>query len=552
MDYQQQYQLWLKNATDSDIKRSLASMSGNQEEIRNAFTGELQFGTAGLRGVMTAGTNRMNVYTVYRASEGLARYMDANQMTTCAITYDSRLNSQLFSKLTAATLASHGITVYITRQCMPTPFLSYLVRYYNCAIGVNVTASHNPASYNGYKVYDGTGGQIFGEAVDQITEQILQVQLFEKPLPRFEDYADTLIKFTSPLAEQSYVQCVLGEGLGDAKGLNVVYTPLNGAGYEIVPQVLRQSGVSNLEVVPPQSMPDGNFATCPYPNPEKPEALSLAMQMALHQQQDIVIANDPDCDRLGVAVMHQGQCVQLNGNEVGVLLCDYVLSQMQKVGKLPKDGVVVRTFVTSPMVDALCRKYGASVRCVLTGFKYVGDVATKLQNQGQGEKFVFGFEESCGYLKGNYVRDKDGVVASMLIAQCASFYKKRGLTLVDRLNQLYGEFGYYFLRTLIYRFDGVVGGQIKDKLLGKLRKDAPKKWGNSPICEVVDFLNQTTYDVPKDNTMRLIAQDGSQVIIRPSGTEPIVKCYVCVHGEREDCLQRFEKIKQDVDTLFAE
>lgn len=543
-----QYKYWLEHATDKEVLRSLKSMS--EQDVRNAFSADLQFGTGGLRGIMTAGTNRMNVYTVYRATEGLARYMTANGMRSCAVTYDSRINSDVFSRLTAATLASHGIKVYITKECMPTPFLSFITRYYGCDAGVNVTASHNPSSYNGYKVYDRYGCQLTDAAALAVTEQIEAVDMFERPLPVFEDYAGREIEYTDEKAEQAYVQCVLAESLNSADGLTVAYSPLNGAGYRITPKVLRYKG-ARVDVVEEQSRPDGRFVTCPYPNPEKAEALTLVMKLAREKGSDIVIANDPDSDRLGVAVRDGGEYVQLTGNEVGILLCDYVLSALTERGEMPERPIVVKTIVTSIMVDSVCAKYGAEVTDVLTGFKYIGDVINKLEQAGEVNRYVFGFEESCGYLKGSYVRDKDGVVAAGLVAECAAYYKRQGKTLLDRMRELYAEYGNYYLKTLSYRFEGVEGAAVKEQLLADLRVNPVTALGESKVVKTCDFLTQTQYDLPRSDVLRYNSADGSQLIIRPSGTEPLIKCYVTVSGTPEQTAARYAAIEAQLNGMFA-
>ena len=548
MNFQEKYDLWLSSVKDSHVLAELKAM--NRAQIEEAFTGDLSFGTAGLRGVMSAGTNRMNVYTVYRATAGVAQYMLANGMKKCAITYDSRNNSRLFSEIAAATLARQGIEVVITKECMPTPYLSYMVRELGCDMGINVTASHNPSEYNGYKVYDSKGCQLLDEAAGVVTDYIEKVDMFAEPLPVYAEYEDKLITYSDDELQAKYVKTVLAEGFNKAKGLSVVYTPLNGAGYRIVPQVLASIGVADLHVVAQQSMPDGNFATCPYPNPEKAEALQLALELAAAKAADIVIANDPDCDRLGVAAKCDGGYRQLSGNEVGVLLTDYVLGQLSSKNKLPAQPVVVKTIVTTNMINAVADNYGVGVREVLTGFKYIGDVIGQLEKKRKQRNYVFGFEESCGYLKGSYVRDKDGVVAAMLIAQCASYNKQQGISLVEKLEQLYQQYGYYQEKTLSYKFDGVQGEEIKNQLLANLRATKLEKLGDSPVVDTCDFATQTDYDLPPSNVMRFVSADGSQLIVRPSGTEPLIKCYVSVHGDKQSNTAKFQAIKSQIDAMF--
>lgn len=546
-DYLKQYKLWLKHVTDEQLLAQLKGMTDS--EIEEAFSGELSFGTAGLRGIMSAGSARMNVYTVYRATAGLSQYMKSHNMTSCAITYDSRNNSRLFSEVTAATLASHGIKVYITREGMPTPYLSFVIRELGCDMGVNVTASHNPAKYNGYKVYDGSGCQLLDDDANAVTCCIDKVRLFDKPLPVFDNYGD-LIEYVD--LEEQYINRVLQERLTNAPldGLKVVYTPLNGVGYRVVPEVFGRVGLRHLDIVPQQATPNGDFPTCPYPNPELPQALTLARELATAKQADIVIANDPDCDRLGVAVKVDSSFHQLSGNEVGVLLTDYVLTNLHEQGKLLPHSVIVKTIVTTPMVDAIAHDYGVTVKDVLTGFKYIGNVIAQLEKSGKEDSFVFGFEESCGYLKGSYVRDKDGVIAALLIAECAAYHKQRGLTLVDRLSQLYGQYGYFLQKTESYRFEGLEGERVKNQLLANLRKLPIAKLGNSKVVDTCDFLTQTAMDLPKSDVLRYRSEDGSQLIVRPSGTEPLIKCYVTVKGNSKDLVQRYDLIKQQMEKLL--
>ena len=373
-DYNNKYKLWQQKVTDEDVKQSLSAMT--QEDIKNAFSSELSFGTGGLRGIMSAGTDRMNVYTVHRTTVGLAKYMQKHSFNSCAVTFDSRLNSERFSQITAATLAQYGITVYLTKECMPTPFLSFMVRHLHCDLGVNITASHNPSCYNGYKVYDSNGCQLTDNAANEVTSYIDKVDMFETPLPSFNG-SDGKINYIDGSVEQAYKQSVLQQTLGNADGLKIVYTPLNGAGHRIVPDVLKTLGVAELNIVPEQSYPDGNFETCPYPNPEKAEALTLAIKLAVEKHADIVIATDPDSDRLGVEVNNGGNVIQRTGNEVGVLLTDYILNKRKQQGTLPERPVVVKTIVTTKMVDSVAKEYGAEVIDVLTGFKYIGDVIDK-------------------------------------------------------------------------------------------------------------------------------------------------------------------------------
>lgn len=549
-DYKETYKFWLEHATDASVHSGLRAMARDEANIQDAFYKDLEFGTAGLRGIMEAGTNRLNVYTIFRATMGVAHYMQSHEMSSCAITYDSRNNSQLFSETAAATLAYCGIKVYLTRECMPTPYLSFMVRNYKTDMGINVTASHNAAPYNGYKVYDCEGCQLTDDAANEVTEFIKAVDPFEIPIPAFADYVGELIEYADEDMCTKYKQCVIAQGLNDASGISVVYSPLNGAGYKVVPEVLRCVGLTNLQVVSEQSVPNGDFPTCPYPNPEKAEALALALKLAKSSGADAVLANDPDCDRLGVAVRHNGDYVILSGNDVGLLLCDYILSYKAQQGTLCERPVIVKTIVSTVMVETLAKKYNAEVWNVLTGFKYIGNAIKELENAGEEHRFLFGFEESCGYLKGSYVRDKDGVVASMLASQCIAFWHKQGKTLVDRLNELKTELGNSVQKTFSYTFEGAEGAQKIKELFVAIRNHPLTKLGNSKIVATTDFLTQTQMKLPKSNVIRYNSQDGSQLILRPSGTEPLVKCYVTAQGDDQTIQKRFAEIKNQLDAVM--
>lgn len=544
-EYISRYEFWCKNATDVDVLNSLEQMKSDEEKIKDAFYADIEFGTGGLRGIMEAGTNRMNVYTVFRATFGVALYMKKHGFSACAITYDSRNNSQKFSQVAAATLAWQGIKVYLTKECMPTPFLSFMVRNYGADMGINLTASHNAAQYNGYKVYDGNGCQLTDNAANEVMQQILTVDPFEHALPNFADFEKDVI-YADEQTEEKYVQAVFAESLNSAD-ISVMYTPLNGAGYRIVPKILRRIGVK-VSVVEEQSMPNGNFPTCPYPNPEKAEALSLALSRA--KGVDLVVANDPDSDRLGVAVCTEQGPRILSGNEVGELLCDYILSVRKQRGTLSQNPIVVKTIVSTPMADKIAAKYGATIVDVLTGFKYIGDKINKLEEHGKEDDFVFGFEESCGYLKGSYVRDKDGVVAAMLVCECATYYKKQGKTLLDRLQELSEEFGNYVFRTVSYTFSGSAGVARKEEIFRNLRKNPLQSVGTSAVVDTCDFLSQIKYDVPKSNVLRYRTADGCQLILRPSGTEPLAKCYICAVGTMQEVAEKIDAIVCQLNGIF--
>lgn len=541
------YRRWLCHVTDEEMLSQLKKMTA--EEIEDAFYRDLEFGTGGMRGKMGPGTNCLNGYTIAGATEGLARYMKAHGFGTAVITYDSRLHSREFSQKTAAVLATDGITVYLTDDCMPTPFLSFAIRALGADIGINITASHNPMEYNGYKVYDATGCQVLDEVAREITGYIEKVDPFgvvcgdEAALVR-----EGKIRSVEEKIISAYKDAVLAEGLDRADGLRVVYTPLNGAGYAVVPEVLRRVGVEDLYIVPEQSVPDGRFPTCPFPNPEKAPALALAVAAAEKRNADLVVANDPDCDRLGVAVKAPDGFRPLTGNEVAVLLADYLLSAQRADGTLPAAPLLVTTIVSTPMVKAIAADYHAQVTEVLTGFKYIGDVLNRLEKQGEEKRFVLGFEESCGYLKGTYARDKDGVVAAMLVCTMAARAARQGTTLWERLQQLYRQYGYFAQRLLSYRFDGADGAARKAQILQALREHPFTALADSRVTEVTDLLQPS--DLPKADVLLCSSEDGSRLVVRPSGTEPLIKCYLMVRGTPAGNARRLDAIAAQLDKVL--
>ncbi len=548
--YMDRYNNWVARAKEATVVRQLAEMSGDHKAIENAFYQNLQFGTAGLRGIMGAGSACLNYYTILRATEGLALYMDKHNMTSCAVTFDSRHNGEYFCQTVASVMASHNIVCHITQQCQATPYLSYMVRQLHCDIGVNITASHNPGEYNGYKVYDNTGCQLLDEVADEVTAFIEGVDAFDLSVGAFEGYLQAgLIGYTSDSLLDHYIQDCLKTSTASCQGLNVTFTPLCGAGYKVVPQVLEAIGTSNIHIVAEQGVPDGDFPTCSYPNPEKAEAMALSIQQAKANGSDIVIGTDPDCDRLGVAVQHNGQFVQLSGNDVGILMCDYVLSQRSANGTLPTGGVVVRTIVSSILVDRLCASYGVTITEVLTGFKYIGNIINKLEEQGQADKFVIGYEESCGYLIGTSVRDKDAVVASILIAELTAHHKRNGLTLIDRMNQLAEQYGTYQYLTLSYKFAGAEGAVVKQKLLDSIRANGIPTIAGLPTTGT-DYLTTQIGDLPRADVMSFVSSDGTKLIVRPSGTEPLIKCYITVSGTREHNEATIATITAELDALM--
>lgn len=531
------YAVWCEKA--SLYKADLDSMS--DEDKKEAFYKDLEFGTAGLRGILGAGTNRLNVYTIGKVTKGLALYLLAHKKSdvTVAISYDSRNCSEEFARYAAAVLAECGIKAYITDKLQPTPYLSYMVRSLKCDAGIMITASHNPAKFNGYKVYGADGCQVTDNAATEIFSFIEGVDTFSvRPADFDKAVASGAIEFAD--VTRAYLDEVYKRSVGAARDVSVVYTPLNGTGASIVPQMFRERGFNNVTIVPEQAMPDGNFPTTPYPNPEKAEALRLAVELAKKTGADIVIGTDPDADRIGVAVKTGDGYRLISGNEMGVLLIDYIFSHAKA---LPKNPVVVKTIVTTDLAARVAERYGAEVREVLTGFKYIGEVIKKLEQKGEGDRFVFGYEESYGYLSGTYVRDKDAVVASMLVAEMAADYLKEGKTLADVLDGIYSEFGKYYHRTVSFTYEGAAGAQKMREVLTSVRNNPPVEIDGSAVVESIDYLTQTKFDLPKSNVLSFKAADGSKLIVRPSGTEPLIKVYITAASGGE---QRIDAILDQV------
>lgn len=531
------YAVWCEKA--SLYKADLDSMS--DEDKKEAFYKDLEFGTAGLRGILGAGTNRLNVYTIGKVTKGLALYLLAHKKSgvTVAISYDSRNCSEEFARYAAAVLAECGIKAYITDKLQPTPYLSYMVRSLKCDAGIMITASHNPAKFNGYKVYGADGCQVTDAAATEIFSFIEGVDTFSvRPADFDKAVASGAIEFAD--VTRAYLDEVYKRSVGAARDVSVVYTPLNGTGASIVPQMFRERGFNNVTIVPEQAMPDGNFPTTPYPNPEKAEALRLAVELAKKTGADIVIGTDPDADRIGAAVKTGDGYRLISGNEMGVLLIDYIFSHAKA---LPKNPVVVKTIVTTDLAARVAERYGAEVREVLTGFKYIGEVIKKLEQKGEGDRFVFGYEESYGYLSGTYVRDKDAVVASMLVAEMAADYLKEGKTLADVLDGIYSEFGKYYHRTVSFTYEGAAGAQKMREVLTSVRNNPPVEIDGSAVVESIDYLTQTKFDLPKSNVLSFKAADGSKLIVRPSGTEPLIKVYITAASGGE---QRIDAILDQV------
>lgn len=542
------YARWKQRAIeDPDLLDELKSIAGQDEEILDRFYRELAFGTGGLRGVIGAGENRMNIYTVRKATQGLADYLNASDSENAvAISFDSRIKSPLFAREAARVLAANGIKVHIFDELEPTPVLSFAVRSLHCQAGIMITASHNPAKYNGYKCYGADGCQMTDADANAVTAYIRKVEIFDgvKVADYSEAVRDGRIQVIGPELLEDFLQHVAGEqlrpGICHEVPLSVVYTPLNGTGNKPVREMLHRIGVSALAVVPEQEKPDGNFPTAPYPNPEIRQAFACALKLAETVKPDLLLATDPDCDRVGIAVLDSGDYTLMTGNEVGCLLLNYVLTTRAELGTLPEYPVTVKTIVTSDLVLRIAEKFGCEVREVLTGFKYIGEQIGLLEKEGHPERYVFGFEESYGYLSGTYVRDKDGVNASMLICEMAAYYKKQGKSLLDVLDALYAEFGVYRHILINAEFEGAEGMATMHKLMESLRENRPQEIAGLAVMRFSDYLASRSVDMrtgaetvltlPKSNVLVFGLEDGAGVIVRPSGTEPKIKAYVTATG----------------------
>lgn len=552
-DYNELYSLWCEKCKDETLRDELVSIDGKNEEILDRFYKKLEFGTAGLRGVLGAGTNRMNIYTVNQATQGIADYLNAEfDSPSVAIAYDSRINSDVFAKETAGVFAANGIKVYIYPELVPTPMLSFAVRRLGCASGVIITASHNPAKYNGYKCYDPEGYQMTDAAAAEAYKYIQKVDMFKDVKKvAFEDgLKDGSIEYISEdISEEffSLVQSkVINPDICKSAGLKVIYTPLNGTGNKPVRKILSRIGIGNVRVVPQQELPDGNFPTCPYPNPEIRQVFECAINMAKEDPADILLATDPDCDRMGIAVYHDGEYRLMSGNEVGALFTEYVLSQYKEKGIMPKNPVVIKSFVTTDLVRVIAESYGAKVENLLTGFKYIGEYITNLEREGKESDFVVGMEESYGYLLGIHARDKDAVVASQLVCDMASHYKSKGMTLIDVINGLYDKFGIYLNRVESFEFEGAAGMKKMADIMDGLRKNSPDCVGGLKVVDVTDYKDTAKTGLPSSNVISFTLESGNGVVVRPSGTEPKIKIYVTAVSDSFDGAEKlFGKLIED-------
>ena len=539
MDCRSLYNLWCEKVTDPELQADLKVMgeSGDEAAIEDAFYRTLEFGTAGLRGVLGAGTNRMNIHTVGQATQGIANFIKAQsgegELGTVAICYDSRINSQLFAHTAASVLAANGIKSYVYPRLQPTPALSFATRYLGCAIGINITASHNPSKYNGYKVYGSDGCQIASEIADAITQAIETVDVFDdvRTMPFEKAQEAGLANFIGEEVLDAFLDAVYEQHVEQEESdLRVVYTPLNGTGLECVTRILKRIGVTDVHVVPEQEKPDGNFPTCPYPNPEIREALQCGINLCEEVHPDLLLATDPDADRVGIAVKDGNDYQLLSGNEVGVLLLDFICRMRKANGTLPENPVAVTTIVSTSLVDPVAAKYGVDMRRVLTGFKYIGGVIAELEQKNEKDRFIFGFEESYGYLAGTHARDKDAVVASMLICQMARYYRTLGKNLYQAMQDIYREFGFHHNRTVSYTFEGSAGAEAMASIMAGFREKPLTEIAGLKVEQFLDY-KQGVNGLPSANVLEFDLEKGNKVIVRPSGTEPKVKVYLFTVGE---------------------
>ena len=536
MDVLQEYNRWLSwPGMDAETKTALSAMT--REQVEDAFYRDLAFGTGGLRGVIGAGTNRMNIYTVAKATQGLADYLNKQRENpSVCIGYDSRIKSDVFARVAAGVFAANGVKVFIWPRLMPVPTVSFAVRHLGADAGVMITASHNPSKYNGYKVYGADGCQITTQAAAQVLAEIEKLDLFrDVHTGSFEEYLEK--GWISYIPEETYTafvenvkaQSVLfGEDVNKATA--IVYSPLNGAGRWPVLRTLSEMGYTNVTVVAEQAEPDGNFPTCPYPNPEIREAMELGLQYAQRNNADLLLATDPDCDRVGIAVKNEkGEYVLLSGNETGILLLDYICSQRAKHGKMPEKPVMVKTIVTMDLAERIAARYGLETRNVLTGFKFIGEQIGLLENQGQKERYVFGFEESYGYLTGTYVRDKDGVGGAYMICEMFSYYATRGIRLTDKLQELYKEYGYCRNTLHSFQFEGSAGFAKMQRIMARFRQGIPS-FGGLRVEKLLDY-SLGLDGLPKSDVLKFLLEGGCSLVVRPSGTEPKLKLYLSVTAE---------------------
>jgi len=538
--YIDDYKRWLATALeDPALTEELKKIEGQDEEIKERFAVALKFGTAGLRGVLGAGSNRMNIYVVRQATQGLANWVKTqggNQLV--AVSYDSRINSDVFAKETARVLAANGIKVRIYDALMPVPALSFATRYYEANAGVMITASHNPAKYNGYKAYGPDGCQMTDDAAAVVYAEIQNTDILSgAKLVSFEEgLASGMIQYVGDDCKEGLYDaikaCQVRPGLCKTAGLKLVYSPLNGSGLVPVTRILADIGIDDITIVPEQKYPDGNFPTCPYPNPEIFQALELGLKLATETGADLMLATDPDADRVGIAMKcPDGSYELVSGNEVGVLLLDYICEGRIEKGTMPKNAVAVKSLVSTPLADAVAANYGVEMRNVLTGFKWIGDQIARLEAAGEVERFILGFEESYGYLGGPYVRDKDAIIGSMLICEMAAYYRSIGSSIKERLEAIYAKYGRYLNKVDSFEFPGLSGMDKMAGIMASLREKPPVEIGGYAVTKVVDYADSAATGLPAANVLVYTLEGGATVIVRPSGTEPKIKTYFTTLGK---------------------
>ena len=563
MGYMEEYKRWTELVTEPDLSEELKQM--DETDIEDAFYRNLAFGTGGLRGTIGAGTNRMNVYTVAKASQGLADYLVRTYGQTASVTigYDSRLKSDVFAQTAAAVFAANGVAVHLWPRLNPVPTVSFATRYLQTSAGVMITASHNPSKYNGYKVYGNDGCQITTEAAAEILADIEKLDLFTDV--KKTDFEDSLqcgkIQYISDEVLTAFIAEVKGQSVLFGEEVNkdvaIVYSPLNGTGYLPVTRTLQEMGYTNITLVEEQRLPDGNFPTCPYPNPEIKEAMKLGMEYAVKHNADLLLATDPDCDRVGIAVKDKnGEYVLLSGNETGMLLLDYICSQRVKHGKMPEDPVMVKTIVTMDMGEQIARNYGVRTVNVLTGFKFIGEQIGLLEKQGKADSYIFGFEESYGYLSGSYVRDKDAVNGAYLICEMFSYYATQGISLLDKLQELFNKYGYCLNTLHSYEFDGSAGFAKMQEIMKTFHNEVGdglkiQSFAGKKIHTVLDY-SKGLDGLPKSDVLKYLMDGNCSVVVRPSGTEPKLKTYISVSAKtKEEAVEIEKKIKEELDQFFC-
>lgn len=559
--YKEEYTRWVnEDLIDFDLGKELREISDDEDAIKERFAVSLKFGTAGLRGTLGAGTNRMNIWVVRQATQGVANWVKTQGGTqTVAISYDSRLKGWTFAKDAASVLAANGIHVRIYDELMPVPALSFATRYYNCNAGIMVTASHNPAKYNGYKAYGPDGCQMTDDAAAIVYDEIQKTDVLHgaKYISFAEGVEKGLIQFVGEECKKALYEAIearqVRPGLCKTAGLKLVYSPLNGTGLVPVTKVLTDMGISDITIVPEQEYPNGYFTTCSYPNPEIFEALQKGLELAEKTSADLMLATDPDADRVGIAMKcPDGTYELVSGNEMGVLLLDYICQGRIEKGTMPKNPVAVESIVSTPLAEAVAEHYGVELRHTLTGFKWIGDQIAKLEADGEVDRFIFGFEESYGYLAGPYVRDKDAIIGSMLICEMAAYYRSIGSSIKQRLEEIYAQYGRYLNKVDSFEFPGLSGMDKMSGIMESLRKDAPKEFAGHAVVKVTDYEDTASTGLPIANVLRYDLDDGAVVIVRPSGTEPKIKTYFTTKGkDLAEATEEKDALAEALKPLFA-